>query len=38
MFRLPISKLSTSVYTQTINVRNDKYKQYSNKQTTQNQN
>ena len=38
MFRPPISKLPTQAYTQTINVQKDKYKQYSNKQTTLNHN
>ena len=32
MFRPSISKLPTQAYTQTINVSNDKYKQYPNKQ------
>ena len=34
MFRPLISKQPTQAYTQTINVQNDKCKQYPNKQTT----
>ena len=37
MFRPLISKLPTQSYIQTINVQNDKYKQYPNKQTIQQQ-
>ena len=35
MFRPLISKLPTQSYIQTINVQNDKYKQYPNKKITQ---
>ena len=38
MFRPLILKEPTQAYTQTIYVRNDKYKQYPNKQTTLNHN